>query len=106
MVVLRHTGVATIVSAGDALFFAKHRMTFLVVTLSCMLVHGVIYATDYLFISSAGVHLTKFSPISASFQEKCLKKIFSVALGVHLAAPMTPHTEIFLKVSIHTASRM
>jgi len=40
-------------------------------------------ATNYLFILSAGVHFTKFNPIFASFQQKCLEKIF-VALGVHL----------------------
>jgi len=30
-------------------------------------------ATNYLFVSSAGVHLTKFSPIFDSFQQKCLE---------------------------------
>jgi len=57
-----------------------------------MIFRRVTDATDYLFISSAGVHLTKFSPIFASFQEKCLEKIFSVALGVylHLLAHLHP----------------
>ena len=30
------------------------------------------------------MHLTKFSPIFASLQQKCLEKFFSVTLGVHL----------------------
>ena len=34
-----------------------------------------------LFLSSAGVHLTKFSPIFASFQQKCLEQNFSRRLG-------------------------
>ena len=44
----------------------------------------VIYCHQLLFISSAGVHHTKFSPIFASFQQKCLEKFFFVAMGVHL----------------------
>ena len=47
----------------------------------------VISATNYLFISSAGVHLTKFSPIFASFQQKCLENFFFVALGDSPAPP-------------------
>ena len=50
-------------------------------------------ATNYLFISSARVHLTKFSPIFASFQQKCLDNFFRCLGGavnhVHsLATPM------------------
>ena len=45
-------------------------------------------ATNYLFISSAGVHRTKFSPIFASFQQKCLEKFFRLPGGA--PAPRAP----------------
>jgi len=49
------------------------------------LLHGhICTATNYVFISSAGVHLTKFSSISASFQQKCLEIFFVALEGVHL----------------------
>ena len=57
---------------------------FLVIT---PLLHGPIrHILSPTTFSSAGVHLTKFSPIFASFQQKCLEKIF-VALGGASAPP-------------------
>ena len=44
-------------------------------------------ATNYLFVSSAGVYLTRFSPIFASFQQNAYKNFF-----VALATPTLIHT--------------
>ena len=65
-------------------------MTFLVITLSYMVMY-VIYCHQLPFyLICGGAPHQKFSPIFASFQQKCLEKFFSVALGVHLHPLVTP----------------
>ena len=64
-------------------------MTFLVVTLSYMLVR-TIYYHELPHLPSAGVHLTKFRPIFPSFQQKMPGKIFFVAMGGATAPPALP----------------
>ena len=68
-------------------------MTFFTRQSSLSLLHAHMRhtATNYLYISSAGVHLAKFSPIFASFQQKSLEKIFRRPGGAPappLATPM------------------
>ena len=61
----------------------------LVVTLFYIVI-CIIYSHQLpFFISSAGVHFTKFSPIVASFHKKYLEKFF-VALGACNCTPLHP----------------
>ena len=80
-------GEARIFSAGCTLVDQKSH-DFLVITLCYMVIIYVIYwytaATNYLCISSAGVHLAKFSPIFASIQQKMPTNFFRRPGEVHL----------------------
>ena len=64
----------------------SHHVVFFVITLSCMVIY-VTYCHQLPFISSAGVHLIKYSPIFASFQQKCLEKFFSSPWGGGICTP-------------------
>ena len=78
-----NVGVARIFSGGGRVHFLLQQKSddlFLVIALPYMVIYVIHTATNYLFISSAGVHLTKFSPIFASFQQKIPRKIFFVTL--------------------------
>jgi len=64
---------------GVHFLYQKSDDLFLVIALCYMVVCIHIYCyqpTNYLFISSAGVHLTKLSPIFASLPQKNLEKNF------------------------------
>jgi len=76
-------GVARIFSGVHFLLDQKYDDLFLAITLFYMVIY-VIYRHQLHFYLICGVHLTKFSPIFASFQQKCLENFFFVALGVHL----------------------
>ena len=79
---------------GFTFFSTKNLMTLLFLSSPSLPWSYTLYTPpNYLFISSAGVQLTKFGPIFASFQ-KCLEKIFGRPEGctwTPLATPM--HTK-------------
>ena len=81
-------GVARIFSWGEGggalSSWAKIWWPFLVITLS----YTSYTATNYLFISSAGCISPNSAPFFASFQQKCLEKIFSSPWGA--PAPLHP----------------
>ena len=61
---------------GVTFFLTKNLMTFLIITLSYMVI-CVISCHRLPFLSHMREHLTKFSPIFASFQQKCVENFFS-----------------------------
>jgi len=66
---------------------------FLVITLFYVVI-CLIYYQQLPISHLRGVHLTEFSPVFASFKQKCLEKFFSSPWGVHLhplATPMSWH---------------
>ena len=74
---------------GNTFFMTKSLMTFI----TCLTWSHT--ATTFLpHLQGGGVHLAKFSPIFASFQQKSLENIFFVALGVHLHPLATPMVHI------------
>jgi len=73
----------------DFLLDQKSDDLLIAITLSYMCSYTSYTATNYLFISSAGVHLAKFSSIFASFQQKCLEKNFRRPRGAP-APPASP----------------
>ena len=79
-------------------------MTFLVITLSYM-VNIYTAATNYLYTSSAAVHLTKFSPI-LPHSNKNAKKIVFVTLGGAPAPPASPWLRLCLKPGCQTSLRV
>jgi len=68
-------GVAKIFS-GCTFFLTKNLMTYFHLSPSLTWSYTSYTATNYFFIASAGVRLTKFSPSFASFQQKCLENFF------------------------------
>ena len=89
-------GVARIFSAGVHFSLPKIWWPFLVITFFCMVI-SVTYATN---ISSAGVHLAKFTPFLPHFNKNCLEKILSRRPG---GAPVPPALPPWLRLCNHVS---
>ena len=92
---IAHIGVARILPGG-ALFFAKNLMTFFYSSRSLTWSYSTALqlppTTSLSHLRGfEGVHLTKFSPIFASFQERCLEKFFSSPWRVQLHLLRSAH---------------
>ena len=86
-----NTGVARIFSGGGGVHFSwlKIWWLFLVITFFSMAM-SIIYCHQLpFFISSAGVHLAKFTPFLPHFNKNCLENFFPSPRRVHLH-PLNP----------------